>query len=357
MSILAQRHHQPGTAPGTLVDRDPASRIPPSISVIDYDAETLNEVTGLSASEAGQYLESPRATWVHCQGDADVALLQHLGDAYKLHPLAMEDVINAGQRSKMEIYDERQVFVVLNLPVLRNEKVQIEQISLFLGPTFVVSFHAGHDDVFEPVRQRLRGPVGRFRNAGADYLLYALIDLVVDKAFPLLEEYDETLEQLEEQVLLEPDNETLEMIHFVKRELLQIRKTLWPQREAINRLIRDEHPLISDTTKTYLRDVYDHSLRVLEMIEAFREMSTGLMDVYLSSVSNRMNDIMRVLTIIATIFIPLSFVAGVYGMNFDTTHRWNMPELGYEYGYVVFWLSVLILIGGMLWWFRRKRWL
>lgn len=357
MSILAHSHHKPGTAPGTLVDRDFEFRVPPSISVIDYDAEHINEVSGLSAGEAGQYLDSPRATWVHCQGDADVALLQRLGDAYKLHPLAMEDVINVGQRSKVEIYDERQVFVVLNLPVLRNEKVHIEQVSLFLGPTFVVSFHAGPDDIFEPVRQRLRGPVGRFRNAGADYLLYALIDLVVDKAFPLLEEYDIALEELEEHVLRDPDNETLETIHFVKRELLQIRKTLWPQREAINQLIRDEHPLISDNTKVYLRDVYDHSLRVLEMVEAFREMSTGLMEVYLSSVSNRMNDVMRVLTIIATIFIPLSFVAGVYGMNFDTAHRWNMPELGYEYGYPIFWLIVLILIGGMLWWFRRKKWL
>lgn len=357
MSVLAQRRHKPGTAPGTLVDRDFEFRIPPSISVIDYDANTINEVSGLTAAEAGQYLDSPRATWVHCQGDADVSLLQRLGDAYKLHPLAMEDVINSGQRSKVDIYDDQQLFVVLNLPVLRAEMIQIEQISLFLGPTFVASFHAGPDDVFEPIRQRLRGPVGRFRNAGADYLLYALIDLIVDQAFPLLEQYDDALEELEEQVLREPDNETLETIHFVKRELLQIRKTLWPQREAINQLVRDDHPLITDATKIYLRDVYDHSLRVLEMVETFREMATGLMDVYLSSVSNRMNDVMRVLTIIATIFIPLSFVAGVYGMNFDTESRWNMPELGYEYGYPIFWLVVLVLIGGMLWWFRRKKWL
>lgn len=357
MSILGRHHHKPGTAPGSLIDRNFESRIPPRISVIDYDAESINEVSGLTTSEAGQYLESPRVTWLHCQGDADVSLLQRLGEAFQLHSLAMEDVINGGQRSKLDVYDDRQVFLVLNLPVLRNDELHIEQVSLFLGPTFVVSFHRGPDDVFEPVRQRLRGTVGRFRISGADYLLYALIDVVVDHAFPLLEAYDEALEELEDQVLKDPDVETLEYIHFVKRELLQIRKTLWPQREAINALIRDEHPLIADMTKIYLRDVYDHTLRVLEMLDAFREMATGLMEVYLSSVSNRMNDVMRVLTIIATIFIPLSFLAGVYGMNFDTTHRWNMPELGYKYGYPVFWLIVLALIGGMLWWFRRKKWL
>lgn len=358
MSIFARRRHKPGTAPGTLIERDFEARIPPSISVIDYDAESLQEYADLTASEAGRYLHSPNVTWVHCQGDADVPLLQRLGEAFKLHPLAMEDVVNAGQRSKVEIYDENQLFVVLNLPVLRDEKLVIEQVSLFLGPTFVVSFHSGPSDIFEPIRQRLRGPVGRFRNAGADYLLYALIDVVVDQAFPLLEEYDDALEELEDKVLHEPDDETLEYIHFVKRELVQIRKTLSPQRETVNQLIRDDHPLIRDATKIYLRDVYDHAIRVLDMIEAFREMATGLMDVYLSNVSNRMNDVMRVLTMIATIFIPLSFFAGVYGMNFDTgASPWNMPELGWRYGYPLFWLAVLVLVGAMLWYFKRKKWL
>lgn len=358
MSIFTRRRHKPGIAPGTLLDRDFEARIPPEISLIDYDAESINEYSDLTATEAGKYLESPRVTWVHCQGDADVPLLQRISDAFRLHPLAMEDVINAGQRSKVDIYDEQQVFVVLNLPVLRDEKLHVEQVSLFLGPTFVVSFHAGPSDIFEPVRHRLRGPVGRFRNAGADYLLYALIDLVVDQAFPVLEEYDDALEELEELVLGDPDKDTLETIHFVKRELVQIRKALWPQREAINSLIRDEHPLVTETTKIYLRDAHDHALRVLEMLDAFREMATGIMEVYLSSVSNRMNDVMRVLTIIATIFIPLSFVAGVYGMNFDTgASPFNMPELGWRYGYPAFWTGVVALIGGMLWYFKRKKWL
>lgn len=357
MSIFERRRHQPGIAPGTLIERDSKARIPPVISLIDYDAETLSEHSEVSAAEAGRYLDSPRVTWVHCQGDADVELLQRLGEAFRLHPLAMEDVINAGQRSKVDIYDDQHVFVVLNLPVLRDDTLYIEQVSLFLGPTFVVSFHAGPADIFEPVRQRLRGPVGRFRSSGADYLLYALIDLVVDQAFPVIEEYDDALEELEEHVLGEPGRDTLATIHFVKRELVQIRKTLWPQREAINQLIRDEHPLINEATKVYLRDVHDHALRVLEMLEAFREMATGLMDVYLSNVSNRMNDVMRVLTIIATIFIPLTFLAGIYGMNFDTDSPWNMPELTYRYGYPLFWLIVIALVAMMVWWFRKKKWL
>ncbi|HEX7048280.1 MAG TPA: magnesium/cobalt transporter CorA [Gammaproteobacteria bacterium] len=357
MSFLAKRRQRPGTEPGMLLERRVEARIPPRISVIDYDAETLQEFADLTAAQAGEYLASPRVTWMHCQGDADVGLLQRLGAAYTLHPLAMEDVVNGGQRSKVEIYDDRQVFLVLNLPVLRDEELHIEQVSLFLGPTFVVSFHAGPDDIFEPIRQRLRGPVGRFRSSGADYLFYALTDLVVDQAFPLLEEYDDALEELEERVLRNPDDATLETIHFVKRELLLIRKTLWPQREALNQLIRDEHPLIPDATKVYLRDVYDHGIRVLEMTEAFREMATGLLDVYLSSLSMRMNDVMRLLTIIATIFIPLSFLAGVYGMNFNTDSPWNMPELGWRYGYVAFWGVVVTALGGMLWYFRKKNWL
>lgn len=358
MSFLAKRHQKPGTAPGTLQEHGAESRVQPRIMVLDYDGETLNEFMDVTAAQAGEYLDSPRVTWVHCQGDADVSLLQRLGDAYHLHPLAMEDVLNGGQRSKVEIYDEQQVFVVLNLPVLRDDELYIEQVSLFLGPGFVVSFHTGPRDAFEAVRQRLRGPVGRFRTSGADYLLYALIDLVIDRVFPVLEEYDEALEELEEKVLNSPDDETLGTIHFVKRELVLIRKTLWPQREALNVLIRDEHPLISESTKIWLRDVYDHGIRLLEMVEAFREMATGLLDVYLSSLSIRTNEVMRVLTIIATIFIPLSFLAGVYGMNFDTgASSWNMPELGWRYGYPAFWFIVIAAIGGMLWYFRKKKWL
>jgi magnesium transporter len=355
MSYFQRRYHKPGTAPGTLIDRE--STHPSRLHLFDYNGETLLERDDISLEDCREYFESPEVTWLHCQGMASTSMLQELGEAYHLHPLAMEDVINEGQRSKVEVYDEQQIFVVLNVPVIRNEELLIEQVSLFLGPTYVVSFHNGPDDLFEPVRQRLRGPIGRFRRSAADYLLYALVDLVIDQAFPLLEEYGEALDELEETVLRDPEKNTLDVIHFVKRELVIIRKTLWPQREALNQLIRDDHPLVEDSTKLYLRDCYDHTVQVIELLEAYREMTSSLMDVYLSSLSNRMNDVMKVLTIIATIFIPLSFFTGLYGMNFNTDHPMNMPELDMPYAYPVLVGFLVIVAVGMLAWFRKKKWL
>ena len=356
MSYFQRRYHHPGTAPGTLVDR--ADAPPARLHLFDYDENEVHEVEDISLDDCREYFESPQVTWLHCQGAASTAMLHKLGEAYQLHPLAMEDVINEGQRSKVDVYDSRQVFMVLNIPVIRGDELLIEQVSLFLGPTYVVSFHNGPDDIMEPIRQRLRGPLGRFRRSHADYLLYALVDLVVDQAFPLLEEYGEALDDLEETVLKEPEKQSLELIHFVKRELVLIRKTIWPQRDAINQLIRDEHPLVNEETKPYFRDCYDHTLRAIEMFETYREMTSSLMDVYLSSISNRMNDVMKVLTMIATIFIPLTFIAGIYGMNFDpSASPWNMPELEARYGYPLTLLAMLVIAGGLLWWFKRKKWL
>ncbi|MDX1454874.1 MAG: magnesium/cobalt transporter CorA [Gammaproteobacteria bacterium] len=355
MSYFQRRYHQPGTAPGTLVDREGQAEA--TLSLFDYDENDIHEVKDISLEDCGQYFASERVTWLHCQGAASKRIFDYLGEAFQLHPLAMEDVINEGQRSKLDIYDDRQVFVVLNVPVIRGEELVIEQVSLFLGPTYVVSFHNGPDDFFEPIRQRLRGPIGRFRRSKADYLLYAMVDLVIDRAFPLLEEYGEALDELEEQVLRNPEKNTLDIIHFVKRELVMIRKTIWPQREALNQLIRDDHPLINESTKVFFRDCYDHTVQIIELIEAYREMTSSLMDVFLSSVSNRMNDVMKVLTIIATIFIPLSFFTGLYGMNFNTEHPANMPELDWEYGYVALLSFLAILVIGMLVYFRKKRWL
>lgn len=357
MTTHSKRRTRPGHAPGQLLEEELPGSGPVTLSVIEYDEDAIAEHRGITLDECSRFFDSPKIAWLHCQGQATAKLLQKLGEAYHLHPLAMEDVINQGQRSKVEVYDESQIFVCLNLPCFQNEQLMISQISLFLGPGYLVSFSSAPTDIFDPIRQRLHGPVGRFRRAPADYLLYALIDLIVDHAFPLLEEYDEFLENLETTVLDNPQKSTLDDIHFLKRELLLIRKSLSPQREALNQLIRDEHPLISDNTKIYLRDVYDHSLRVLEMLETFRETSTGLMDVYLSSLSNRMNDVMKVLTIIATIFIPLSFFTGLYGMNFNTDSPYNMPELNFRYGYLLL-LGFLVTVAvGMLALFRKHKWL
>ena len=354
MSYFQRRYHKPGTAPGTLVDQEGVQ--PATLHLFDYDEHEIHEVADISLDDCRQYFESPQVTWLHCQGAASTKMLHRLGEAYQLHPLAMEDVINEGQRSKVDIYDDRQIFMVLNMPVIRGEELYIEQVSLFLGPTYVVSFHNGPEDIFDAVRQRLRGPIGRFRKSDADYLLYALTDLVIDRAFPLLEEYGEALDELEETVLKDPEKNTLDIIHFVKRELVMIRKTLWPQREAINQLIRDDHPLVEDSTKLYFRDCYDHSVQLIELVDAYREMTSSLMDVYLSSLSNRMNDVMKVLTMIATIFIPLSFFTGLYGMNFNTEYPANMPELDWAYGYPALLGLLAVVAGGMLVFFRKKGW-
>ncbi len=357
MELIRRRRSVPGSAPGRLDQSRKLPRTPLRLSVIDYRNDEFEEHEGLTIDEAQPFFASQRKTWVHLQGDPGPAELRAIGEAYGLHPLAVEDVINGGQRTKLEEYP-RQKFIVLRRPVLRDDVLDTEQISIFLGNNFVVTFHGGDEDIFAPVRERLRkNPEGRLRNLECDYLLYALIDLIVDCSFPVLETIGEQLEELEDRVLQDPNRDILDQIHVMKRELILLRRAQWPQREMLNGLLRDEHEFIRDSTKIYLRDCYDHTIQVMDLIENYREMSSGLLEVYLSSLSNRMNDVMKVLTVIATIFIPLSFIAGVYGMNFDTAaSKWNMPELAWSFGYPMFWLLAVLVAGGMLLVFRRKGW-
>ena len=357
MELFQRKRPRPGSAPGSLHVDTSRPSAPVRLSVVDYEAGHFEESDDLTLEQARPYLASPHNTWLHVQGDPDADLLRAIGEAYDLHPLAMADVINGGQRTKFENYPN-QHFIVLRHPVLVDDVLETEQISLFIGPTYVVSFHGGDSDIFEPIRTRLRqNPEGRLRTLQCDYLLYALIDLVVDRSFPVLEILGEQLEALEDQVLDNPVRETLDSIHLMKRELILLRRAQWPQRELLNNLIRDEHGFVQDSTKIYLRDCYDHTIQVMDLIENYREMSSGLLDVYLSSLSNRMNDVMKVLTVIATIFIPLSFLAGVYGMNFDTSASiWNMPELGLAFGYPLFWLAAIGIAAFMLLLFWKKGW-
>lgn len=357
MELIRRRRTAPGTAPGTLDHGQDASPRPLRLSVVDYRKQEFEEHDNLTVAEARPYFASPRNTWLHLQGDPSPDELRAIGDAYSLHPLALEDVRNGGQRTKIEDYAE-QKFIVLRHPVLRDDVLDTEQVSIFLGKNFIVSFHNGEDDIFRPIRERLRkNPEGRLRRFECDYLLYALIDLIVDSSFPVLETIGEQLETLEDEVLEKPTRNILDQIHLMKRELILLRRAQWPQREMLNSLLRDDHEFISDDTKVFFRDCYDHTIQVMDLVESYREMSSGLLDVYLSSISNRMNDVMKVLTVIATIFIPLSFLAGVYGMNFDTAASpWNMPELGWRLGYPGFWLLAVAIAGGMLLLFRRKGW-
>ena len=283
-------------------------------------------------------------------------MLKQLGKLFGLHDLALEDVVNLHQRSKVEDYDDH-LFIVLRTPT-SDAEFDFDQITLFLGTNYVVTFQERMSDCLGPIRERLRRSRSRLRGLGADYLAYSILDAITDAYFPILEHFGEALEDLEQAVLNRPDATQVRRLHVVKRDLLAFKRAIWPQREMFNTLIRDDSSFISDRTRIFLRDCYDHTIQLLEIVETYREFASGLLDLYLSSVSTRMNEVMKVLTIIATIFIPLGFIAGLYGMNFDReASAWNMPELGWSWGYP-FALGVMgAVAAGLVVYFRRKGWI
>ena len=356
MRIFSKHYHPPGTAPGTLTAAP--SEVPLRISLVDFSHGEYDEKPLATVRECRPYLNRSTTTWIHLQGNAPPETLHELSGLLGLHMLALEDVLNEGQRAKLEEYDE-QIFVVMHLPVLTAEhRVAAEQVSLFLGQGFLVSFCSAASDPFDLVRDRLRRQVGPIRRCRSDYLLYALLDSIVDEAFPLLELYGELIESLEDDLLDHPDQDTLSRIHLVRRDLLLMRRTLWPQREVLSRLHRGECACIEPETRVYLRDCYDHTVQILDLVESYREMASSMLEVYLSSVSNRLNESMRVLTVIATIFIPLTFVVGVYGMNFGANAEswWAMPELRWDYGYPAVWLVMILIAAVLLYAFKRRNW-
>jgi magnesium transporter len=354
-SGLLKDYQDPGTPPGTLSAADGETG-PSRVIATTYDAAGIDvsELTDLAP------LDEPAADghirWIHVIGLADVAVAERLGRVFALHALALEDVLTLGQRPKAEQFDDTLFCIVQHL-CYRRAELEKTQLSLFLGATFVVTFQPGGEDLLAPIRDRLAKGRGRLRQKGAGYLAYAILDLVVDAAFPALEALGDHLDAIEEGILEKPDQEDIQNLQCVRRELLVLRQVLWPQREVMGRLAREEHELMPDDIRIYFRDCYDHAVQALEVSENFREMASGLLDIYLSSLSHRLNDVMKVLTIISTVFMPLSFLAGVYGMNFDRQHPLNMPELGWKYGYLGFWGLSLAGIGAMLWSFRRRGWL
>ena len=350
------RFTRPGTAPGDLSRPAGTAAAPAVLSLIDYDAGEIVEHQACTLAEAREFFTSPHSTWLHVQGAPTEELLRAVGDAYGLHPLALEDVLHTGQRAKVEEYDG-QLFTILGAPEAADQGMATVQLSLFLGDTWLVSFYSGREDPFAAVRERLRNTGSRVRRLGVDYLYYSLIDTMIDHVFPQMEYLGERIEALELSVFDDPNRAALDEIHHLKRELVLLRRLLWPQRDALGSLTRGDHTLIKTEARLYLRDCYDHAAHALDLVESYREMASSLLEVYLSSLSNRMNDVMKVLTIIATLFIPLSFIVGVYGMNFDrSSSPWNMPELGLHYGYPLLWLFMLLVAGGMLLYFRRKHW-
>jgi len=344
----------PGTVPGSIiVDSD---ALHPVIRVIAYGPDDYVESEQVDPSQIKEYVGKWPVTWVNVDGLGDPDVMQLVGEIFDIHPLVLEDVAHVTQRPKAEGYDKYQ-FVVTRM-AFAGETLETEQVSMFFGDGFVVTFQERPGDCFEPVRERIRNGRGKVRSAGADYLAYSLLDAVVDNYFPVLERYSERFEALEDKILEKSDVETVGEIHDVKRELIRLRRAVWPLREAINSLTRETSALITDDTKLYLRDCYDHAVQVIDIVESHREIASGLMDLYMSSVSNRMNEVMKVLTVIATIFIPLTFVAGIYGMNFNPeASRWNMPELNWPFGYIGCLGVMGIAAAWLAVFFRRRGWM
>ena len=342
-----------GFSPGALVHIGSKKVEKARIRITDYDEKQLQETEAAAVEECFPFKDKPTVTWINIDGIHDVNIIENIGKYFGAHPLVLEDILNTEQRPKMEDF-ESYVFLVLKMIHYDEKKSEliVEQISIVLGQNFVISFQEREGDAFNPVRERIRSGKGRIRKMGADYLAYALIDAIVDSYFVVLEKFGESIEDIEKELIAQSGMETLQAIHALKREVIFLRKSVWPLREVVSTLERGESPLIGKSTGIFLRDLYDHTIQVIDTIETFRDMLSGMLDLYLSSVSNRMNEVMKVLTIIATIFIPVTFVAGIYGMNFE-----YMPELRVHFGYPVALLAMLAIGASMLIYFKRKKWI
>ena len=351
--LMKKRSQKVGLIPGTIVHVGERKIEKVKIRIIDYDETQLEEKEAKTVEECFPFKDKPTITWINIDGLHDVETVEKIGKQFGLHPLILEDIANTGQRPKLEDFGNY-IFVVLKMLYFDKEKNELEeeQVSLIFGSNFVISFQERVGDIFEPLRERIRSRKGHVRKSGADYLAYALIDSIVDNYFVILEQLGERIEDAEQELATDPTVETLQTIRVFKKEMILLRKSIWPLREVANSLERGESPLINESTGIYLRDVYDHTIQIIDTVESYRDMLSGMLDVYLSSISNKMNEVMKVLTIFAAIFIPLTFVAGIYGMNFGF-----MPELEWHWGYFALLLVMAAIGASMLVYFRRKRWL
>ena len=342
-----------GQVPGTLIYTGKKSDKDFQVECFDYTKDNIEESILLNIEEAAGYKDTDSVTWINIDGLKHTDKIENIGKQYNLHPLVLEDIVNTSQRPKIDDY-ENYLFLVLKMLYYDDrEQIVIEQVSMVLGKNYVLTFQESEGDVFEPIRKRLRFANGRIRGLKSDYLLYALIDAVVDNYFSIIETLGNKIEDLETELFNGDAREDVNVdIQQLKREILKVRRAIFPLREIISRIEKGESDLIYKRTITYFRDVYDHLIQVSENIDIYREMIWSLMDMYMTTISNKMNEVMKVLTIIATIFIPLTFLSGIYGMNFE-----NMPELHYKYGYYILWACMLVLFVIMIIYFRRKKWL
>jgi magnesium transporter len=345
-----KHHPSVGARPGTLVI--PPDSPPPQIHLVHYDEAGVHESRAASPAGLAAHLAPGGVTWVDVGGLGDEAVVRALGEEFNLHPLALEDAVNAPQRAKSELYAHHQL-IIARVPLFENGRVVgVPQVCFILGTNYLLTFQERRFGLFDPVRERVRAGIGPIRKLGPDYLMYALLDTLVDLYFPIAEELSLRLDELEDLVMEDPGPEILGEIHLLRRDITVLRRIGWPQREAISALVRDQTPFVHDEVRMFLRDTGDHMAQIVELIDSCREVATGVSEIYQSTVSQRTNEVMKVLTIMASIFIPLTFVAGIYGMNFE-----YMPELHAREGY----FTVLVIMGlvvlGMLWYFRTRGWI
>jgi magnesium transporter len=340
-----------GKAPGSLIYTGTQKDIQVTMSVIRYNTEEYNKFKIDDVSQASSEKQTEQVSWININGIHDTKIVESIGKDFGLHSLLLEDILNIEQRPKIEQYDKN-IVVFFKMLYLTEGELEIEPISIVLGPNYLISFQEREGDIFDNVRGRIENSNGRIRNRGADYLLFALMDAVIDNYFIVMEEIAERLENLEDRLFEDSNEELLYQLQQYRKQIVRMRRSIYPLREVVGRLDRSQYDIIAEDTERFFRDLYDHTIQIIETIETFKETVSSLKDVYMTGVSNRMNEIMKVLTLIATIFIPITFVAGVYGMNFD-----HMPELHWEYGYPVAWVIMIIMGLGMFVYFKRKKWL
>jgi magnesium transporter len=348
-----QQSKKSGQQPAPLGLADPIRKEQTDISTIDYGADGIEEYHASDTSGLSLRERKHANLWIHVEGLNQIEPINSIGDTYRIHPLVLEDILNTAHRPKIENFDD---YLLVIMKIIdydeKTDELSTHQISIVLGPKYLLSFKEGVEDPFNHLRQRMKAVNSRTRLSGTDYLAYCMIDIVVDNYFVILDKLGERIDLLEEEVVKNPQPKTLRVIHKIKRDLISLRRSVWPLREIVNRLINDDSPLINDSTRPYLRDVFDHTIHAVDTLETFRDIVSGMLDIYLSSMSNKLNEIMKVLTIIATIFIPLTFLAGWYGMNFK-----NMPELDSPWGYPLVTVAAVIIAVFMLGFFRRKKWI
>jgi magnesium transporter len=354
MSRFSDHTSKPaGSSPGTVVYVGEARAEPVTISYIRYDSNGSDARRVVTALDVAPPTNGNGIAWYTIDGVHDAEILRTIGERFGLHGLVLEDIANTTQRPKIEEFDQH-IFVAMKMITFDESAKELvsEHVSLIFGDGYVLSFLENEGDVFEPVRQRITSAKGRIRKMKSDYLAYALMDAIVDNYFTVLEDLGDQIDEVEDEVVEAPSIQTLRTVHRLKRELIFLRRSVWPMREVVNSLLRDESDLVRDETRIYLRDLYDHTIHVIDTVETLRDIVAGMLDVYLSSVSNKLNQVMKVLTVMSSIFIPLTFVAGVYGMNFK-----YMPELEWSYGYPAIMLSMFLVAVALLVMFRRKEWL